>query len=266
MRTVKLLLAYDGSGYHGWQRQKDQLTVQEAVEKALSRVLGETAAVIASGRTDAGVHALGQCVSFNTGCPLPIDKLAGALNGLLPKDIRALCAEEAEPGFNARRSACWKRYLYRFYFSAEPSPFATCYAWQMKEEPEQSLMEEAAAYLLGRHDFSAFRSSGSVASSPVRDIYEAGFARSGRELCFFIAGSGFLYHMVRNIVWTLVQIGRGERAPLSLKEELQSERCAFLNAPAPACGLYLQQVGYEAYDAKAAPTDEKIFSRFLRLV
>lgn len=247
-RRLKLLLAYDGSGYHGWQRQKNAPTVQEALEEALARLLGEEVRVTGSGRTDAGVHALGQWASFTTACPLPLAKLPAALNGLLPGAIRALRAEEAEPGFDARRDACWKRYLYRLYFAWQPSPFAANYAWQLGEELDLAGMEEAAAYLLGPHDFSAFRSSGSTAGSPVRTIYQAGFACRGRELLFYIAGDGFLYHMVRNLVWTLVQVGRGLRSPGSFLEELGSERCTYLNSPAPAAGLYLQQVGYQPYE------------------
>ena len=248
MRNIRLTLAYDGSAYQGFQKQPHGKTIQNVLEDFLGKVCGEAVVTYGSGRTDAGVHALGQVVSFSTQGQIPCANLLRAAASMLPEDIVLLEAEEVPEDFHARYSACWKQYVYRICCVSRPSPFLAKYAWQLLEQLNLEAMNAAAALLVGRHDFSAFRSSGSVDNDPVRTIYRAEWQRVGDgELRFVIAGDGFLYHMVRNLVWSIVQVGLGKRTQEEFAEELASRRCSFLNAPAPACGLYLETVGYTPY-------------------
>ena len=250
MRTIKLVVAYDGSCYHGFQKQKDYDTIQSILEEKLAMLCGERVVIAGSGRTDAGVHALAQTVTFTTNGRIPCANIVRASRSLLPRDIVVLSAEEMQEGFHARFSACWKAYEYRLLCGTQPDPFRMRYTWQMPNELNVAAMNAAALLLLGTHDFSAFRSSGSVDSSPIKTIYEAAWRREGRELVFRIAGDGFLYHMVRNIVWSLVQVGLGKRTEADFAAELRAKRCEFLNEPAPAEGLYLAEVCYKPYPEK----------------
>ena len=248
MRTIKLVVAYDGSAYKGFQKQPHGNTVQNVLEEFLTKVCGESVLTHGSGRTDAGVHAYGQVVSFETEGRIPCANIVRASATMLPEDIVLLSAEEAPESFHARYSALWKEYSYRLVVNGQQDPFLAKYAWQMREIPSVELMNRAAQLLLGKHDFSAFRSSGSVDNDPVRTMYKAEWQRlSDSEVRFVICGDGFLYHMVRNLVWSLVQVGLGKRTVADFAAELESKRCEFLNAPAPACGLYLDKVGYSAY-------------------
>lgn len=249
MRTLKLTVAYDGSGYHGFQRQPRDLTVQQVLEEALSRITGEEVTVAGSGRTDSGVHGKGQVVSFATACPIPAANVKKAMNSILPPDIAVLKSEEAEDGFHARYSAKWKRYCYRIVLNDEYDPFIRNYAWQMQNTKlNVNLMNEAAAQLLGTHDFSFFRSSGSVQTSPVKTIYKAIWQETAPgNLLFTIEGDGFLYRMVRNIVWNLAEVGLGNKTVARFKEELNSAERHFRISPAPPQGLYLDYVGYSEY-------------------
>lgn len=247
MRTIKLVVAYDGSGYHGFQKQKNVVAVQNVIEEALAKVCGEVVQTAGSGRTDAGVHALAQTMTFATNGRIPCSNMIRALGSLLPPDIVAVSAEEMEEGFHARFSAKWKRYQYRILINSYNNPLEVKYAWQMREQLDVKRMNEAAAMLLGTHDFSAFRSSGSVDGPPVKTIYKAVWTENNGELLFDISGDGFLYHMVRNLVWSLVQVGLGKRTPADFEAELNSQRCAFESSPAPAQGLYLAQVYYKSY-------------------
>lgn len=240
-------MAYDGSCYHGYQKQKDFDTIQSILEEKLALLCGERVSIAGSGRTDAGVHALAQTVTFTTNGRIPCANIVRASRSLLPRDIVVLRAEEMPEGFHARFSACWKVYQYRVLCGAFANPFRVRYTWQLANELNLVAMNEAAALLLGTHDFSAFRSSGSVDSSPIKTIYAAAWHKEGSELVFRIAGDGFLYHMVRNIVWSLVQVGLGRRTKEDFAAELEAQRCEFLNEPAPAEGLYLEEVGYRPY-------------------
>lgn len=246
VRTIKLTLAYDGSGYHGFQKQPHGETIQNIVDEFLSKVCGEPVVTAGSGRTDAGVHAYEQVVSFSTNGRIPCANIVRASQTMLPQDIVLLQAEEVEEDFHARYSALWKEYQYRVVMNAQQDPFLVKYAWQVHEQLNVEQMNKAAEALIGKHDFSAFRSSGSVDSDPVRTIYRAEWTVvNDDELRFAIAGDGFLYHMVRNLVWSLAQVGLGKRSIVEFQNELNSKRCEYLNSPAPACGLYLKHVEYE---------------------
>ena len=247
MRTIKIVIAYDGSAYHGFQKQKHMLTVQGVVEEVLAKLCGEKVVTAGSGRTDAGVHALAQTLTFTTNGRIPCANMVRAAASLLPQDIVLVSAEEAEEGFHARFSARWKTYEYKLLINEHDNPFMVRYAWQLRQQPDVQAMNAAAALLIGTHDFSAFRSTGSVDSSPIKTIYAAHWRQHGEELLFRISGDGFLYHMVRNLVWSLVQVGLGRRTQEDFAAELQAKRCEFLNSPAPAEGLYLAQVGYAEY-------------------
>ena len=248
MRTIKLTVCYDGSNYFGFQRQARETTIQQVLEEKLARICGEPVTVTGSGRTDAGVHARGQVISFATEGTIPTPNMARALNGILPEDIRALRAEEARPGFSARKDACWKKYEYRIRYTPEPDPFTRNYAWQMKELPDIDKMNAAAAMIMGTHDFSGFQSSGSTQASPVKTIYKSCWEKDQNgTLAYHIAGNGFVYHMVRNLVWSMVQIGLGKKPTEAIAEELQLARGEFDNSPAPPQGLYLARVEYELY-------------------
>lgn len=247
MRTIKIVVAYDGSGYHGFQKQKAILTVQGVVEEVLAKLCGEAVVTAGSGRTDAGVHALAQTLTFTTNGRIPCANMVRAAASLLPPDIVLVSAEEVAEGFHARFSARWKTYEYKLLVNEHDNPFMVRYAWQLREQLDVKAMNEAAQLLLGTHDFSAFRSTGSVDSSPIKTIYATQWQQRGEELIFRISGDGFLYHMVRNLVWSLVQVGLGRRSSDDFAAELEAQRCEFLNEPAPAQGLYLAQVGYNEY-------------------
>lgn len=240
-------MAYDGSGYHGFQKQKDILTVQGVVEEVLAKLCGEAVVTAGSGRTDAGVHALAQTLTFTTNGRIPCANMVRAAASLLPPDIVLVSAEEVAEDFHARFSAKWKTYEYKLLVNKHDNPFMVRYAWQLREQLDVKAMNEAAQLLLGTHDFSAFRSTGSVDSSPIKTIYAAQWQQCGEEISFRISGDGFLYHMVRNLVWSLVQVGLGRRSSDDFAAELAAQRCEFLNEPAPAQGLYLAQVGYNEY-------------------
>lgn len=247
MRTIKLVIAYDGSAYHGFQKQKNVQTVQNVLEEALAMLCGEKVVTAGSGRTDAGVHALAQTVTFTTNGRIPCANLVRAAASLLLEDIVVVSAEEMPEGFHARFSAKWKTYHYKLLVNEHVNPFMVRYAWQLRQQLDVKAMNEAAELLLGTHDFSAFRSSGSVDTSPIKTIYAAKWQQQGEEILFRISGDGFLYHMVRNIVWSLVQVGMGKRTVQDFAAELTAQRCKFLNEPAPAQGLYLAEVGYREY-------------------
>ncbi|MDO4178690.1 MAG: tRNA pseudouridine(38-40) synthase TruA [Phascolarctobacterium sp.] len=244
MRTLKLTVAYDGSAYHGFQKQPGLVTVQGVLEEVLCKLCGEEIATAGSGRTDANVHALEQTVTLKTNGRIPVKNIVRAAASLLPNDIVVISAEEMSEGFHARFSAKGKRYQYRLVVNEHDSPFLVKYAWQIREAIDIKAMNKAAEYLLGSHDFSAFRSSGSIDGDPVKTIYSAKWTCKGEEFIFTIEGDGFLYHMVRNIVWSLVQVGLGKRTPENFLTELHSHRTEFLNEPAPAQGLYLAKVFY----------------------
>ncbi len=244
-RNLRLLLEYDGSRYHGWQRQKGDLSIQQVIEEALQRLTGEQVALIGSGRTDAGVHALGQVASFRTTSAIPLKAFHEGLNSMLPYDIAVLEVREAPPEFHARKSALSKTYEYRILNRPSRSPLHHHYGWWLAHRLDPEGMIAAAAALPGEHDFSAFRASGSGNRNPVRRIFTARWqTHPGGWLRFTITGNGFLRGMVRSLVGTMVEVGKGKAEPALLAELLKSGERRLAGPTAPAQGLYLVAVVY----------------------
>lgn len=248
MRTLKLTLAYDGTKYAGWQVQPGQRTLQETLESGLAKITGETIRVTASGRTDAGVHALGQVVSFDTETMLAPDVFQRALNAELPDDMAVLAASEASPGFHAIRDAVRKRYRYVIHDGPVPDVFRRRYAWHYRQRLDAAAMHWSAQSLLGTHDFRSFESAWPQRMSSVRTIFEIfvvrGFAGDDNLLSLEVEADGFLYNMVRAIVGTLVEVGRGSRPDTWPAEVLAAEDRRVAGMTAPAHGLFLVCVDY----------------------
>ena len=243
-RRFVLVCEYDGTAYCGWQRQINGPSVQQALEEALSRRTGEPVAVTGSSRTDAGVHALGLCAHFDSATRIPPDKLAFALNTMLPPDIRIRESGPAPEGFHARYSACGKVYRYVFFNSRHDCAIGRQYAAHVPLELDERLMHEEAQALCGTHDFAAFAASGSVAMSTVRTIYRAQVTRSGETVALTVLGDGFLYNMVLIIAGTLMEVGTGKRAPGAIASAIATGDRLALGQTAPAKGLTLMRVLY----------------------
>lgn len=244
-RNIRLLLEYDGTRYHGWQRQADVLTIQEVLETAVARLTQTPVALIGSGRTDAGVHARGQVANFRTTSAIPLRAFHQGLNSLLPRDIAVLSAAEAPPEFHARKSARAKTYEYRILTRPNRSPLNHHYTWWIALPLDLTAMAGAAAFLPGEHDFTAFRASGSDNINPVRRVLAASWREEpGGWLTFTITATGFLRGMVRSMVGTMVEVGRGKAPPTILAELLTSGARHLAGPTAPPQGLYLVEVFY----------------------
>lgn len=252
MRVLKITLAYDGTRFVGWQRQAAGESIQGLVEQALSRFEGAAVDVHGAGRTDAGVHALGQVASATVQCGHDTGALRRGLNATLPQDVRVLMLEDEAPGFHARFSARAKTYRYRIQHSPVASPFDRAFSWHLPEPLDVEAMRAAAAAVIGTHDFAAFRSVGGEVETTVRTItrsalaVDAGSAIRGEPvLVYEVAADGFLRHMVRAIVGTLVEIGRGWREPDSIPALLAGKARGDAGATAPPHGLFLVRVDYD---------------------
>ena len=243
-RRFVLVCEYDGTAYCGWQRQINGPSVQQVLEETLARLTGEAVTVTGSSRTDAGVHALGLCAHFDSATRIPPDKLAFALNTMLPPDIRIRESSPAPEGFHARYSACGKVYRYAFFNSRHDCAIGRQYAAHVPLELDERLMHEEAQALCGTHDFAAFAASGSVATSTVRTIYRAQVTRSGETVALTVLGDGFLYNMVRIIAGTLMEVGTGKRAPGAIASAIATGDRLALGQTAPAKGLTLMRVLY----------------------
>lgn len=244
MRNLRLDICYDGTRYRGWQRLPGvEGTIQGKLETALSRILEEPIEVSGSGRTDAGVHAAHQIANFHCENPMPPEKILEALRRYLPEDIGIYSCEEAAPRFHARLNASRKTYRYRIWNSVEPCVFQRRYLWVMPEKLDAAAMNRAGALLLGEHDFSAFCGNRKMKKSTVRRLDSLEIERKGQELQITVTGNGFLYNMVRILVGTLVEVGRGEREAESIPALFGGPREAagFL---APPQGLCLMEVNY----------------------
>jgi tRNA pseudouridine38-40 synthase len=255
MRSIRLLIQYDGTEYHGWQVQPNGVTIQAQLEDHLEKITGEKVNVIGAGRTDAGVHALGQCACFKTASRLAPDTLRDALNANLPADIRILIAEEVDESFHARFSATGKSYVYIISTGRIASPFLQKYLWKLPYKLDIGAMREAAACLLGYHDFSAFRGSGCSAKTTLRTLRTAAIEQkaglefmtlhiNGDFIVFRFEGDAFLRHMVRNMVGTVVEAGRGRMQPGDIAEILLRGDRRLAGPTAPAQGLFLERIEY----------------------
>lgn len=246
-RTWKLTLSYDGTDFAGWQVQPRERTVQGSLEQALSRIAGRPVKADGSGRTDAGVHAIAQVASCRLAIPIPPHGLLKALNRLLPASIRVTAAEKAPPGFHARRSAIAKTYEYRLHRGAVCSPFEARYVHWHPYPLDEDAMVAAARHLRGERDFrSLVSASRGTPESTVRTIHSSALSRGERLLVYRVRGSGFLYRMVRNIVGTLIEVGRGNLRPGDLEDVLAACDRRAAGPTAPARGLFLSEVEYPA--------------------
>jgi tRNA pseudouridine38-40 synthase len=243
-RNIRLVVEYEGGGYHGWQRQPQAATIQQVLEERIERLTQCASRAIASGRTDAGVHALQQVVHFHTSSALPVESFQRGLNALLPSDIRVLRAEEVNWEFHARYSALGKRYAYQIWNAPTPSAFLNRYTWWIPLSLDVDAMEAASRHLVGRQDFSSFRSAHCDGKHPMRDVKECGWAKEGPLLVFWIEANGFLRYMVRSMVGTLVDVGMGKRSPEEMAEILMAQERRLAGLTAPARGLFLVSVFY----------------------
>lgn len=244
MKNIKLAIEYDGTNYVGWQRQPTGPTIQETIETSLKVITGEDIKLLGSGRTDSGVHALGQVAHFRTESRLSISEIQKGLNSILPKDIAIIETEEVDTGFHAQLSARSKTYIYKILNRPFPSAILRDRTWFIPFPLNTLLMNEAARMLLGEHDFRAFTQSESTVKSTIRNVFSAGVETRKDILEFRIESDGFLKRMVRLIVGTLVQVGKEKITPEQFYGILESgEKTKFVHS-APARGLYLKEVRY----------------------
>jgi tRNA pseudouridine38-40 synthase len=245
-RRVRLAVAYDGTAYAGWQIQPNGPTIQAALEEVLARILQGPVRVRGAGRTDAGVHAREQIVDFADAGVRDVETIVHGGNALLPPDIRILSAGEVPEAFDARRHATEKEYRYFLYLSPVASPFLSRYAWHIGIPLDLAAVREGLSLLVGEHDFTSFRGQGCTAASPVRTIFRAGVA--GHDIpglySIDVAGAGFLRHMVRNIVGTVVNAGKGKHSTGHVGEILRARNRSVAGMNAPPHGLFLWRVLY----------------------
>ncbi|HZQ69118.1 MAG TPA: tRNA pseudouridine(38-40) synthase TruA [Terriglobales bacterium] len=250
MRNLKLVLAYDGSEFSGWQVQPGAPTIQGTLASVIGRLTGEKVLPQGSGRTDAGVHALGQVATFATDSHIPTQNFLTALNDLLPASIRVLEVAEAPLEFHARKSARGKTYRYRMYRESVCPPFLARYVWHYPYPLQEESMREAAAQVSGQHDFTSFaavdpeRGRAEEEASNLREIFSSAWQREGDEFVYTVHGSGFLHHMVRNLVGTFVLVGKGTLQPADIGRILEARNRSAAGATAPASGLFLVNVDY----------------------
>lgn len=244
-RNLKLILTYDGTHYHGFQRQKNSLAIQQVIEEKLAKLFGHQIKIAGAGRTDAGVHAYGQVINFFTTGSIPAEKIPLATKSVLPADIVVVSAEDVSRSFHARKSAVSKIYIYRIYQDRIPNPFLRNYSWHITRPLDVKAMNNAAQIIVGTHDFSAFKAVGGVTVNPVRTILEVSCCIDESMLEFKFWGNGFLYHMVRNLVGTLVNVGLGKIDETAFAAILESRDRHRAGITAPPQGLYLKKVYYE---------------------
>jgi tRNA pseudouridine38-40 synthase len=249
-RNLKLILSYDGTDFSGWQVQPNAVTIQGMLSSAIGRLTEENVLPQGSGRTDAGVHALAQVATFSTNSPIPAENFVKAMNDILPPAIRVLEAVEMPPDFHARKSARAKTYRYRIYRDPICPPFLARYVWHFPYPLDENAMTRAAGVVEGEHDFTSFaavdpergQQNGEV--SNVRTIFSSSCVRLGDVLIYTVRGNGFLHHMVRNLVGTLILVGKGTLQPSDVQRILEARDRSRAGATAPASGLFLVNVEY----------------------
>jgi len=244
MKNIQLIISYRGTNYCGWQIQPNGVTIQEVIIRAIKELTGESVNLTGSGRTDAGVHALGQSANFFTASTIPPEGWYRALNTRLPADIRVISSRECQLDFHSRYQARGKSYLYRMLASPVASPFLADLAFYVPRTLDWKVMEEAAASFLGEHDFTAFMASGSSIKTTVRTITEISFSNNGDLWEITFTGNGFLYNMVRIMAGTLYEVGYGRLKPQAIKTIIEGKDRSKAGITAPAHGLYLKEVYY----------------------
>ena len=244
MRNIKLTIEYDGKDFNGWQKQPNKLNIQGSIEQAISQITGEEIDLQASGRTDAGVHALGQVANFKTNSQIPIEKFAIAINTKLKRSIRIIKAEEVDEKFHSRLSCKRKTYRYIINNSEQGTAIYRNLETNIPNHLDEEKMNEAVKYFVGEHDFKAFKASGTSSKSSVRTIYEAKIYRNAEKIYIELTGNGFLYNMVRIIAGTLIRVGGDEMAPDEIPQILGKKDRTVAGPTAPAHGLTMMGIEY----------------------
>ena len=244
MRNIKLIIEYDGKSFNGWQKQPNKLNIQGEIEKAIGEITGEEIDLIASGRTDAGVHSLGQTANFKTNSNIPIEKFPIAINSKLKKSIVVKSAEEVDERFHSRYSVKSKKYRYTINISQYGSAIYRDMEYHFPFNLDVQKMQEGAKYFEGEHDFKAFKASGTSNKSSVRTIFKAEIIKNEDRIYIELTGNGFLYNMVRIISGTLVDVGIGKIKPEEIKDIIESKERIRAGKTLPARGLCLVEVKY----------------------
>jgi len=245
MRNIKLVIEYDGKDFNGWQKQPTKLNIQGEIERAIKDITGEDVELNASGRTDAGVHSLGQVANFKTNSNIPVDKFPIALNTKLKRSIRILRAEEVDENFHSRYNCKKKTYRYVINNSENGTAIYRNLEYNFSQKLDVEKMKEAAEYFVGEHDFKGFKASGTSSKSSVRTIYKAEVYKENEKVIIELTGNGFLYNMVRIISGTLIEVGIGKINPKEITEIIQSGERERAGKTLPPQGLYLVKVEYE---------------------
>lgn len=245
MRNFKMIVEYDGTAYCGWQRQENGLTIQQVLEEAIQLITGEKVTVIGSGRTDAGVHALNQVAHFKSNSRLPVNNIYRGMNSVLPPDIVVKELEEVTDDFHAQHDVKSKVYVYKICNQRLRPVLGRNYFWFIRFPLDLEVMRKAAQFLIGTHDFSCFCATGTHVKDRVRTIIDIEIKTCDDGLIEIkLESHGFLKYMVRNIIGTLVEVGRGKRKPEEMKVIIESRNRKIAGVTAPACGLFLKEVKY----------------------
>lgn len=245
MRNIKLKIEYDGKDFNGWQKQPNKLNIQGEIERAIKDITGEETELIASGRTDAGVHALGQVANFKTNSNIPVEKIPIALNTKLKRSVRILEAIEVEERFHSRYNCKQKTYRYVINNSENGTAIYRNLEYNFSQKLDVEKMNKASKYFIGEHDFKGFKASGTSSKSSIRTIYEAKVYKDNEKVIIELTGNGFLYNMVRIISGTLVEVGIGKIKPEEIAEIINSKDRTKAGKTLPPNGLYLVKVEYE---------------------
>jgi len=244
MRNIKLTIEYDGKGFNGWQKQPNKLNIQGEIEEVIERITGEKVELNASGRTDAGVHALRQVANFKTNSNIPIEKIPIAINTYLKKSIVIKNAEEVDERFHSRYNCKQKTYKYVINNNEYPSAIYRNFEYHIPQKLDVDAMKKAIKYFEGEHDFSGFKASGTSSKSSIRTIYKAEIKDENDRICIYLTGNGFLYNMVRIMAGTLVDVGVGKIKPEEILNIIDSKDRQRAGKTLPPQGLYLMKVEY----------------------
>jgi len=244
MNVIKMIIEYDGNNFYGWQRQSTSRSVQGQIEKVLSKIYKCDMTIDGAGRTDAGVHALGQVATFKETQSIPLGNLKRAMNNFLSSDIRIISLEYMTEDFHARYSATGKTYIYKVLNKEERNVFSAGYKYHYPYKIDDNKIKDAIKYFIGEHSFKSFMAAGSSAQNPIRTIHEIKFKRLDDQVEFEFTGNGFLYKMVRIMTAFLLEVGQGHIDPETAKTILENPTRKYTSKVAPAMGLYLMEVYY----------------------